>query len=60
MSPDPRETDYDKQKKGGREKERADTYFIMGMGRGREEWCGPSGVCFFALLLDKLIRLADN
>lgn len=37
MSPCPGETDYDKQKKGGREKERADTYFIMRMGRGGEE-----------------------
>lgn len=58
MSPYPGDTDYDKQKKGGRERE--DTYFIIGTGRARGERAEPGGVSFLALLLDKLIRLADN
>lgn len=32
----------------------------MGMGRGAEEQGGASGVSLFPLLLDKLIRLADD
>lgn len=43
-----------------KDRERADTYFIMGVGRGGEGQGGATRVSFFPLLLDKIIRLADD